>query len=224
VLPVGTGNDFAFGVGIPHDLLQACDTLARGQRRTIDIGLVSGGDYPQGRYFGNGIGLGFDTVAGLEAVKIKWLHGAASYMAGLLKAIFLYAHAPVYELVMDGETQCRPFLMISVMNGRRMGGAFLMAPDGQPGDGIFDLCLAGQVSQARILPIALTFLSGKQGANPAVQMTHARKVTIRAIEGTIPAHADGETICTAGQSLSVELIPGALVVISLESGSNGRVR
>ncbi len=220
VLPVGRGNDFAFAMGIPQETARACDTLVHGRRRAIDIGRVTGGDYPQGRFFGNGIGLGFDTMVGFEAARITWLRGAASYFAALVKTIFLYSRAPVYEINLDGTTQRRPFLMVSIMNGRRMGGAFLMAPDSQPGDGAFDLCLAGQVSQIRILPLALTFISGKQGADPAVEMTRARKISIRAVEGSIPAHADGETLCTAGQALSVELLPGALEVLSPVNGAN----
>ncbi|RPJ41232.1 MAG: diacylglycerol kinase family lipid kinase [Chloroflexi bacterium] len=224
VIPVGSGNDFAFGMGIPNETGRACDTLVDGKRRTIDVGHVTGGDYPQGRYFGNGIGLGFDTVVGFEAAKITWLRGAASYFAALIKTIFLYSRAPVYELVLDGKTQRRAFLLVSVMNGQRMGGAFLMAPESHPGDGSFDLCLAGQVSQARILPLALTFISGKQGGDPAVKMTRAQKISIRAVDGTIPAHADGETLCTAGEYLSVELLPAALQVISTVDGSKVRAR
>lgn len=213
VLPIGRGNDFAFGVDIPQDLVLACEVIVNGQRRRIDIGLVTGGDYPQGRYFGNGIGLGFDTVVGFEAAKIKWLSGAASYLAAMVKTIFLYAQAPIYELDIDGATMQKPFLLVSVMNGRRMGGAFLMAPEGHPADGCFDLCLAGQVSQVRILPLALTFFSGSQGEHPAVEMRRTRQIRIRAIRGTIPAHADGETLCTAGQFLAVEMCPGALEVM-----------
>jgi len=214
VLPIGRGNDFAFGAGIPQDLDHACDTLVQGKRQRIDIGQVIGGDYPQGRYFGNGVGLGFDTVVGFEAAKIPWLKGAASYLAALVKTVFLYAHAPVYEITLDGISRQQPFLMVSIMNGRRMGGSFLMAPDSQPGDGSFDLCLAGEVPQIMILPLATKFFSGTQGQHPAVDMTRARHVCIRAIKGTIPAHADGETICTAGQSITVELHPGALEVVS----------
>jgi len=218
VLPVGRGNDFAFGVGIPHDTELACHTLAQGQRRQIDIGKVTGGDYPEGRYFGNGVGLGFDTVVGFEAAKIKWLKGAASYLVALVRTIFLYAHAPIYEVDLDGDVSQQPYLLVSIMNGRRMGGSFLMAPDGHPGDGHFDLCLAGQVSQIRILPLAMTFFSGTQGEHPAIEMLHARQIRIRAIEGAIPAHADGETLCKAGQSLAIEMCPGALEVIVSQNG------
>ena len=101
VLPIGRGNDFAFGMGIPHELTRACDTLTGGQRRRIDIGRVTGGDHPEGRYFGNGVGLGFDTVVGFEAAKIKWLQGSASYLVAVIRTIFKYAKAPVYEITLD---------------------------------------------------------------------------------------------------------------------------
>jgi len=46
----------------------------------IDVGLATGGLYPAGRYFGNGVGIGFDAVVGFEAVKLKWLSGFPSYI------------------------------------------------------------------------------------------------------------------------------------------------
>jgi diacylglycerol kinase (ATP) len=219
VLPVGRGNDFAFGMGIPPEIERACDALVQNQRRTIDVGHVAGGDFPDGRYFGNGVGLGFDTVVGFEAAKIKWLHGGASYLAAVVKTIFLYAHAPIYELNIDDEIFHQPFLMVSVMNGQRMGGAFLMAPDSHPGDGSFDLCLAGDVKQIRILPLAATFISGKQKNDKDIRMLRAKRVSIRAINGGIPAHADGETLCTAGTALTIQILPGALEVIAGLNGS-----
>jgi len=218
VLPVGRGNDFAFGVGIPLETEAAVTALTQNQQRNIDLGYFTGGDYPQGRYFANGVGLGFDTVVGFEAAKIKWLQGAASYLVALVRTIFLYSKAPIYEIELDGETIRQPFLMVSIMNGRRMGGMFYMAPDSDPTDNALDLCLAGEVSQIRILPLAVKFFSGKQAEHPAVRMARAKRVSVKAIEGTIPAHADGETICTAGHELVIELLPNSLKVIT---GMNG---
>ncbi len=215
VVPVGRGNDFAYGMNIPTTMEEAVAVLAQGHRRTTDVGHVTGGDYPEGRYFGNGVGLGFDTVVGFEAAKIKWLQGAASYLVAVVRTIFLYAKAPVYQILLDeGEAEQQAYLMVSVMNGNRMGGAFLMAPDGDPADGSFDLCLAGQVPQLKILPLAAKFISGTQKEHPAVRMVRAKKITIRAVQGSIPAHADGETICTAGQALTIELHPATLEVVS----------
>ncbi|MBE0699095.1 MAG: hypothetical protein IH586_19420, partial [Anaerolineaceae bacterium] len=161
---------------------------------------------------------GFDTVVGFEAAKIRWLHGAASYFAALIKTIFLYHHAPVYEVIYDGVIEQQPFLMVSIMNGQRMGGAFMMAPQSNPGDGSFDLCLAGNVPQLSILPVALKFINGTQAEHPAVKIVRAREVNIQAITGSIPGHADGETLCTAGNMLSVRLCPGALNVITHMNG------
>jgi len=38
-------------------------------------------------------------------------------------------------------------------------------------------------------------------------MIHSRRFDIVALEGTLPVHADGETICTAGQRITVEILP-----------------
>jgi len=40
VLCVGSGNDFAVGVGVPADLEEGVRVLAEGYRRTIDVGRV----------------------------------------------------------------------------------------------------------------------------------------------------------------------------------------
>lgn len=214
VLPVGRGNDFAYGAGVPHDLEEACEVLARSKTCRIDIGRVVGGDFPQGRYFGNGIGLGFDAVVGFEAAKMTHVKGFFSYLAAVWNTIFIYSKAPVYEVSYNGQQMTKPFLMISTMNGRRLGGIFMVAPDSQIGDGLFDVCMAGKISQLGILGVVPKFIKGTQAEHPEVTIVRAKKITIRAIDGTIPAHADGETICTAGQELSIELLPSVLEVVT----------
>ncbi len=221
VLPVGRGNDFSYGMDVPQDLTEAIDVLVQGKTRMIDVGYLVGGNFPDGRYFGNGLGLGFDTVVGFEANKISWLHGGAAYLAGLVRTIFKYAKAPVYEIEVDGKSRTEAFLMVSIMNGRRMGGAFYMAPDGDPGDGLFNLCLVNQVPQLKILPLATKFFSGSQGSHPAVSMEQAKSIRIKAITGSIPAHADGETVCTEGVLLSAQIEPNAILVISQKDGKAG---
>lgn len=216
VLPVGRGNDFAFGIDIIKDLEKVVQAIVIGKTKKIDVGIVTGGDYPQGRYFGNGVGLGFDTVVGFEAAKVKWAHGIASYLVGLVRTIFLYHTAPTYEIILDEETITQPCLLVSIMNGKRMGGSFHMAPKGDPGDGLFNLCIASQVPQIKILPLAFKVMSGTQEGHRAIRMPQSRKVIVQALTGNIPAHADGETICVAGKELSIEIIPQALEVISME--------
>lgn len=213
ILCVGRGNDFAYGVGVPTDPEAGCQALAQGQRHTMDVGRVVGGLYPEGRYFGNGVGIGFDAVVGFEAVKMTWVHGFPSYLVAVLKTVFLYYKAPLVAIEYDGQTVTQPALMVSVMNGRRMGGGFLMAPQGQPDDGLFDLCIARQVSRARIFGLIPHFLRGTQATQEPIRTGQARRVVVTAVEGVLPAHADGETLCTDGRRLELELLPCQIEVI-----------
>jgi len=222
VLCVGRGNDLAYGWGIPTDLEEGCLTLAQGHRHRVDVGRVVGGLYPQGRYFGNGIGIGFDAVVGFEAVKMTRLHGFPSYIVATLKTVFLYFKAPLVAIEFDGETTTIPALMVSVMNGQRMGGGFMMAPQGDPADGLFDLCIARQVSRARIFALIPHFMRGTQATQEPIRTARARRVVVTAVEGKLPAHADGETLCTEGQRLEAEILPGQIDVICRPVSTEGQ--
>ncbi len=215
VLPVGTGNDMLFGIGHHHGLEDGVRALADGHRRKIDVGVVRGGDYPEGRYFANGIGIGFDAMVGFEAIKVRWAVGLIPYLIGVIRTIFLYFNAPKVEITLDGKSFVQPSLMTSVMNGRRMGGGFMMAPEATPDDGLLDFCIASEASRLRLFQLIPHFLKGTQATQPEVKMHRARKASIRALEGSLPAHADGEMLCVAGKQLDVELIPAALDFITL---------
>lgn len=213
VITVGRGNDFAAGVGIPNDFDKSMQILADDHRQPLDVGYVTGGDYPQGRYFANGIGIGFDAVVGFVALKLKWLHGFPSYLVAALLTIFLYYKAPRIQLLFNNQELELYSLMVSVMNGRRMGGGFYMAPDAITNDGLLNLCIARQVSRLKIFALIPRFMAGTQASHPAIQTQQTRNITITALEGILPAHADGETLCTAGRRLDIEILPSQLEVI-----------
>jgi diacylglycerol kinase (ATP) len=213
VLPVGRGNDFAFGVGIPIGLQESCDLLASKLKKKIDIGKVTGGLYPQGLYFGNGVGIGFDAVVGFVAARGK-LTGMLSYLVAAVKTIFVYFKPPLLDIVLDNKTFQMPALMVSIMNGRRMGGGFMMAPDAKPNDGTFDLLLVRQVPQMAMFGIMLKIMKGTQASDPAVSTAQSKKVIVKASKGSIPAHADGVTVCEEGQEVTVEILPNELEIIT----------
>jgi YegS/Rv2252/BmrU family lipid kinase len=214
VITVGRGNDFAHGIDVPHGLEASCRVLAAGKRRRMDVGKVTGGLFPEGRYFGNGIGIGFDTIVGFEAAKLTWLTGFPSYLVAALKTIFLYFHAPLVRIEYDGGTIEQRALMVSVMNGRRMGGSFHMAPQSKNDDGLFTVCLAGQVSRLGIFLLIPRFIQGTQAGHPAIRYFDATKMSVKALTGTLAAHADGETICAEAETLAVEMFPRAVDVIA----------
>jgi diacylglycerol kinase (ATP) len=213
MISVGRGNDFAFGMGIPAGLEPGFQILTQGIKQPFDVGIARGGLYPEGRYFGNGVGIGFDAVVGFEALKLKRLHGFANYLVAALRTMFLYYRAPLVRIDLDGETMRLPALMVSIMNGRRMGGGFMMAPTSKIDDGCLDLCIVGQVSRLGILGLIPKFTQGTQVGHPKVSMRQSRLVTVTAEQGSLPAHADGETLCTEGEALAIELLPEALEIV-----------
>lgn len=219
VLCAGRGNDFAYGWGLPTTLREGCLALAHGQRRRVDVGLAIGGLYPEGRYFGNGVGIGFDAVVGFVAARMTRLHGFLNYVVAALQTIFLYYKAPLVRVEYDGQSLTQPSLMVSVMNGRRMGGGFFMAPESRTDDGLFDLCIARQVSRARIFALIFHFMRGTQVSQEPIRMARAQQVAVTALEGTLPAHADGETLCTEATQLELRLVPGLVEAIVPAEGA-----
>lgn len=214
VLPVGRGNDFSYGMGVPQDLEAACGLLANGKTRLIDVGFVKGGDYPEGRYFGNGVGIGFDTIVGFEAAKLpSFISGIPAYLIAALKTIFLFFNAPLLHLQIDDEVLEQRCLLVSLMNGRRMGGSFMFAPESKSDDGLLNLCITEQVSRIGVLKLFPKVMSGTQQDHPAIKMPTGKRIIIEALSGTLPVHADGETICVAGDKLEVEILQKQLELV-----------
>ncbi len=213
MLCVGRGNDFAFGAGIPHKLPEAVAALQADVRQRIDVGCITGPEVEGRRYFGNGIGMGFDTIVGLEAAKLTWAQGFLGYFLGALKTMFFYFRAPVLSIHTDDLDRTMPAILVSVMNGRRMGGTFYMAPESQIDDGKFDLCIAGEPTRREMIGLMVRFLKGTQIHDPRILGTRSRKVVVESADGMLVVHADGETICTSGRRIELEIVPRAIEVI-----------
>jgi diacylglycerol kinase (ATP) len=213
VLGVGRGNDFSGSIGIPDDLDQACRLLKDGLRRWIDLGLVTGGIHPEGRYFINCVGVGFDAAATIEAAKLPRWGGFISFLLAIFKTIFLYNHAPLATIEFGDQSFTQRSLMISIMNGRRLGGGFLMAPDSKPDDGHFDLCIAEQMSAPQILRLIPHFINGTQASQKNIKTGQAPMIQVTALDGPLPVQSDGEIISTLGMHIAVELLPRQIEVI-----------
>ncbi len=212
-IPVGRGNDFSYSMGVGKDWKVAVDRLAKAEKHSMDVGIVFGDKFPKGRYFGNGVGIGFDAVVGFVAAKMK-LTGFMAYLVAALKTIFIYFKAPNIKLDLDKKTITQANLMVSIMNGRRMGGTFMMAPKSKHDDGVFDLCIVGQVSKPQIFSLIGKFMKGTQGEHPATRFERSRKVLATAVgDSKLPVHADGETVCEEGKQVKVELLPKQIEII-----------
>lgn len=215
VIPVGRGNDFAFSMRIPINPAESIALLANDPIMKIDIGRVVSERFPEGLYFGNGVGMGFDAMVGFVAARMS-ISGILSYLVAAIKTMFIYYKTPTVELVLDGTPRELPALMICMMNGRRLGGSFMMTPNSKPDDGFFDLCIVNEVPRRQMPGLMGLVMKGTQDTHPAVSTARAKKITLRALKGSLPAHADGVTLCEEGQSISLEVIPQALSLITRE--------
>lgn len=214
ILPIGSGSDFSWSVGISSDLEAACAQLARGQTRRVDIvRLTVDGET---RYFDNTLGIGFEGVVTIEARKIKFLRGIALYLPTVIKSIFvsLKPARAIIEYEKDGETHRLEgsYLMIDVCNGGRAGGSFMISPEAQASDGLLDLVIVKDIPRLRMLALVPHFLKGTHVNQPDVQIFRAQRISITAQDGLF-AHADGEMVCTDAHHIECEVIPQKLDVV-----------
>ena len=180
VLPLGRGNDFSYGGRVPAVLDDALEILAGQNSSPLDVGIVKGGYYPEGRYFGNGIGIGFDTVVGLEAAKLKHVQDALAYVVGTAKTLIKFSDSPDIELTYNGKTILNRAIQVSIMNGNRMGGLFYMAPDAINNDGLFDLCMVDHKNRRQLIRAIMHYTKGTQKGLPGISTDRAPSYTIRA--------------------------------------------
>jgi YegS/Rv2252/BmrU family lipid kinase len=210
VIPIGSGCDFAFVANVSSDLREACHQVVHGQVRVFDVGLLTiPGQEP--RYFDNTLGLGFDAVVTVEATKVKWLRGMALYLPVVLKTIFLSLKIPRATIEYDDERLELPALMICVANGPREGGGFLVAPDAQPDDGLFDLNVTREVSRPAMLGLVPHFMNGTHVGREPVTTARAKRVSITSPDELV-AHVDGEVLFTDGHEVVCEILPQRLRV------------
>jgi len=210
IIPLGSGSDFAYAVGVPANLAGACHCLVHGRDRAVDIVQITMPNQAP-RYFNNTTNIGFGGVVNLEARKIKWLRGIALYLPAVLKTIFLSLHAPRVTIRYDEQEMVLKAMMITVANGPREGGAFYVAPDALPDDGLLDLCIARDISRLAILGLVPHFLKGTHVGRKPITMARARRISVTSPDDLI-AHVDGEMLCTNAHQIDFEILPQRLRV------------
>lgn len=133
ILPLGTANDLARTLGIPISLFEACQVIATGKKRYIDLGLVNG------KHFFNvaSIGLSVDITNNLtKEAKLKW--GVLAYAITASK-IILQSRPFTAEISCNGESKIVKTLQVAVGNGRHYGGGMTIAHDAKIDDQRLDL-------------------------------------------------------------------------------------
>lgn len=215
VIPLGSGNDFSYGLGMDSDPAAALRQIFQGQPHPIDIGKITDN---RGivRYWGNVVGIGFDAKATINSRRFTYLRGYLIYFLAVLQTIILDHDAHRLQVKTDLEEWQDETIMLVICNGKREGGGFLVAPDAKTDDQIFDYATIGKVSRFRMLRLLPEVMRGTHGRFSDVRMGTLSNLQIES-DRPLTIHTDGEIFSSSADSvtkIAVVLEPGALQIIS----------
>ena len=197
-IPVGSGNDFARGLGIPEKPEKALRTVLSPKKIVrMDVGVLSDG--VRTRRFGVSGGMGFDASV-CHAVSVsRWkkilnrLHlGKLTY--AVVAVGTLLRNKPVRaELTMEsGKKQVFDRLVFAAfMNLPYEGGGFRFSPEASPEDGALDVVVAHGLSVLKILFLLPLAFLGKHVGFKGISILRCKSVQVEA-EAALPLHTDGE--------------------------------
>ena len=214
VVPVGSGNDFAHAIGVPMESDHALDHALKSQSSTIDLGVMTD-EHGRKEYFDNTLGIGFDAVVTIRAHKMILLRGFIMYLAAVLQTIFLN-HEPIkMQIEADNKQWEQSNLLLTLCNGPREGGGFMVAPDAKIDDGILHYAMIVNVGRLMMLRIVPEVMNGTHGKFKEVTLGMCKKMNIAA-DRPMYIHIDGEIYTSFGSNLrrlSFEVLPNALKVV-----------
>ncbi|WP_420126599.1 diacylglycerol/lipid kinase family protein [Longimicrobium sp.] len=189
IVPLGTGNDLAGGMGIATgDPAGALLNAANGEEYPVDVARVNG------RYFLNVSTGGIGAEATDEASSdLKRTLGPIAYVVTGVKK-FVHLKASHARFTSGGETVYKDgFLLFAVGNAWRTGGGNWVTSDADPADCLLDLCIVQEMTHMELVRIAPQIRAGTHVNDPKVTYLKVRELTVESDE-EMTVNADGEPL------------------------------
>ena len=217
IVPSGTGNDMARGLGIPFDnteaAIAALIAALEKPARVIDAARIDFTDdetgQPASRWFACVLSAGFDAIVNERANNMRHPKGPSRYMIAL--GLELIKLKPIgYRLVLDGKFIDTTGALIAVGNNVSIGGGMKVTPDAKLDDGLLDVLVVKALSRIAFLRAFPSVFKGEHLSHPKVTVYQAKKIRIES-DGVV-AYADGERMTTL--PVDIEVVPKSLRVLA----------
>lgn len=185
ILPFGTTNDLARGLGIGGGIEGACRVLISGREIPVDIGKFNG------RYFVNIAAGGALTELTYEVgYKLKTIIGQLAYY---LKGFEKLPHIRPSKVRIEYNGNCfeGEIMFFLLANTNSVGGFEKLAPRASINDGLFDLLIIKKVDLVKMIHLAGEARKGQHINDQHVIYSQASQVKIH-VEHPMPINLDGE--------------------------------
>ncbi len=199
--PCGTGNDFVKTFRLPKDTARAVAMQLGAPERRIDLGKCND------MYFVNVAGAGFDVDVLIETEKFKGrFKGLIAYLLGAFSAIRNLKPLKIEIEIDGGKAEKAESTIISVGNGRYIGGGMKALPNAIVDDGLFDVVIARRVDKLTVGLLLFFFVLGiHTKLSWLCRSFRCRRIRVAGV-GHI--EADGEIY--PAKTADFEILPGAL--------------
>lgn len=215
VVPLGSGNDFSFAVGMNPQPELALRQIFTGKARPVDIGLIVD-NHGRAEYWDNTVGIGFDATVTIRSRNFTVVRGFLIYLLAVLQTIILNHDAPHFSIKTDREEFRADMLLFVLCNGGREGGGFQVHPNARPDDGLLSYVGIDRVSRPMMLRLVPEVMKGTHTRFKQVRMGDFTEMKIES-DRSLVIHMDGEIYAGFGldvHSLEFKLFPGAIQVVS----------
>jgi len=199
----GSGNDFAWKLYKNKSVDQYLETVLHGKPSPVDLGICNG------RYFINGVGIGFDGEVVKAMGSKRFLPGHLAYLWTVIKKILFYKEKEV-EISIENSIKKEKIFMISIANGSRYGGGFLIAPHAVLNDGELDIIIIKPIRAWKRFFYLPLVEKGKHTALSFAECTREKQIRIESTS-VLDAHLDGELM--EGNIFDIEIVKGNILFV-----------
>ena len=225
VIPNGSGNDFARGLGLPKSTeenlnqILACMKKGKDAYSAIDLGQVEYSNGRKPRLFAISAGVGLDAIVCKKALHsrlkkvLNKLHlGKLTYLLLTVGTLFSMETADVSaHFDQKGAKNQKKMIFSAAMNLRAEGGGVPMAPKASPQDGKLSVCTACGIPKWLTFFYLPFLVAAKHETIHGFEVVDCQTYKMH-IKTPMVLHADGED-CGDVTDVIFTCLPGKLHVM-----------